>query len=133
MTSPHWIWRRVSCPDEEHGPSESTIGPLLHEPRIPPRHASYAHRDAEASKRYVIDVLGCDSDNVIHIDNATKSEMQKVLGSPGATMNDIQAQLKILAPGDGADIVVCQRLGWLGVTWQTGFRHHAPPGTLARG
>ena len=71
---------------------------------VPP--VDYAHRDAQAFKRYVIDVLGYDPDNVIHIEDATRSEMQKVLGSPDATMNDIQARLNILAPAAGADVIV---------------------------
>ena len=66
----------------------------------------YAHRDAQAFKRYVIDVLGYAPDNVIHIEDATRSEMQKVLGSAETTMNDIQARLNILAPQSGSDVVV---------------------------
>ena len=66
----------------------------------------YAHRDARAFKRYVIDVLGFDPDNVIHIEDATRRQMFDVFGSPSATMSDLQARLSILAPEGGSDVVV---------------------------
>ena len=71
---------------------------------VPP--VDYAHRDAQAFGRYVVDVLGFDPANVIHLEDATRSEMQKVLGSAEASMNDIQARLNILAPEEGSDVVV---------------------------
>ena len=71
---------------------------------VPP--VDYAHRDAAAFKRYVVDVLGYAPDNVIHLEDATRSEMQKVLGSAETAMNDIQARLNILAPESGSDVVV---------------------------
>ena len=37
---------------------------------VPP--VDYAHRDAEAFRRYVLDVLGYDPRNVIHIEDATR-------------------------------------------------------------
>lgn len=71
---------------------------------IPP--VDYAGRDAEAFTRYVVDVLGYDPANVIHMKNATRREMLEVLGDPAAAMNDIQARLNIL-PGSGeSDVVV---------------------------
>ena len=66
----------------------------------------YAHRDAQAFKRYVIDVLGFDPDNVIHLEDATRRQMFDVFGSPSATMSDLQARLRILAPEGGSDVVV---------------------------
>ena len=71
---------------------------------VPP--VDYAHRDARAFRRYVIDVLGFDPDNVIHIEDATRRQMFDVFGSPSATMSDIQARLSILAREGGSDVVV---------------------------
>ena len=42
---------------------------------------SYAHRDAAAFKRYVIDVLGYDEDNVIEVLDATQAELWTAFGS----------------------------------------------------
>ena len=75
-----------------------------HHSDVPP--VDYAHRDAQAFKRYVIDVLGFDPDNVIHLEDATRSEMLKALGDAEASMNDLQARLNILAPAGGSDVVV---------------------------
>ena len=71
---------------------------------VPP--VDYAHRDAEAFRRYVLDVLGYDPRNVIHIEDATRRRMVKVFGSPTARMNDIQARLSLLASEGGSDVVV---------------------------
>ena len=71
---------------------------------VPP--VDYARRDAQAFKRYVIDVLGFHPDNVIHLEDATRSEMLKALGDAEASMNDLQARLNILAPAGGSDVVV---------------------------
>ena len=73
-------------------------------PDMPP--ADYAHRDARAFKRYVIDVLGYGADNIIHLEDATERQMHDVFGSPGASMSDIQTRLNILAPAEGADVIV---------------------------
>ena len=71
---------------------------------IPP--VDYAGRDAEAFKRYVIDVLGFDPANVIHMKNATRREMLDVLGDPAAAMNDVQARLNILGGNGESEVVV---------------------------
>ena len=71
---------------------------------IPP--VDYAGRDAEAFRRYVVDVLGYDPANVIHMKNATRREMLEVLGDPAAAMNDIQARLNILRGSGEPDVVV---------------------------
>ena len=71
---------------------------------IPP--VDYAGRDAEAFRRYVVDVLGFDGANVIHLRNATKREMLDVLGDPASVMNDVQARLNILGAEGGVDVVV---------------------------
>ena len=42
----------------------------------------YAHRDAEAFRRYVVDVLGFDAENLIDLRDATQSQMVGVFGTP---------------------------------------------------
>ena len=42
---------------------------------------TYAHRDAEAFRRYVVDVLGFDPENVIHKKDADKATMERVFGN----------------------------------------------------
>ncbi len=61
---------------------------------IPP--VDYALRDAEAFKRYVVDVLGYAREDVIHIPNATRRQMLEVLGGPDTEMNDLKARLALL-------------------------------------
>ena len=92
-----------AAPSNPHGLAV-IIGNRSYTGDVPP--VDYAHRDAAAFKRYVVDVLGYDPDNVIHIEDATRRQMFDVFGSPSATMNDIQARLNILAPEDGSDVVV---------------------------
>ena len=41
---------------------------------------SYAHRDAEAMKRYVVDVLGYDPENIIDLRDATQGELSTAFG-----------------------------------------------------
>ena len=47
--------------------------------RVP--EVSYAHRDAAAFKRYVIDVLGFDPENIIELLDASQAELWTVFGS----------------------------------------------------
>ena len=42
---------------------------------------TYAHRDAEAFRRYVVDVLGFDPENVIHEQDADKATLERVFGN----------------------------------------------------
>ena len=44
---------------------------------------TYAHNDAEAMKRYVIDVLGYREGNIIDLRDATKGQFESVFGSAG--------------------------------------------------
>ena len=71
---------------------------------IPP--VDYAHRDAEAFKRYVVHVLGYDPANIIDLRDATRAEMQNVLGHRTAPMNDIQARLNMLDAEGGSEVIV---------------------------
>ena len=47
--------------------------------RVP--EVSYAHRDAEAFKRYVLDVLGFAEENIIDLRDAGKAEIEAAFGS----------------------------------------------------
>ena len=63
----------------------------------------YAHRDAEAFKRYVIEVLGFDPENVIDLRDATRRQMYGALG----TKRDVRGDLwGYLHPKGGSDVVV---------------------------
>lgn len=63
----------------------------------------YAHRDAEAFKRYVLDVLGFDPNNVIDLRDATRREMNDALGTRSDLRSDVWAYLH---PKGGSDVVV---------------------------
>ena len=41
----------------------------------------YAHRDAEAMQRFVVEVLGYDPENVIDLRDATKSQLEATFGN----------------------------------------------------
>ena len=63
----------------------------------------FAHRDAAAFKRYVIDVLGYAPENVIELSDATKAEMEAAFGNA----NNYQGRLwQFIHPKRGADVVV---------------------------
>ena len=100
LAAPASVWAEVTNP---HGLAV-IIGNRSYTGDVPP--VDYAHRDAQAFQRYVVDVLGFDPANVIHIEDATRRQMFDVFGSPRAMMSDIQARLNILAPQDGSDVVV---------------------------
>ena len=42
---------------------------------------SFAHRDAAAFKRYVVDVLGFDPKNIIYLHDATRAQLRRTFGS----------------------------------------------------
>ena len=63
----------------------------------------YAHRDAEAFKRYVVEVLGFDPENVIEVRDATRRAMYDALG----TKRDVRSDLwSYLDPEGGSEVVV---------------------------
>ena len=65
--------------------------------------ATYAHRDAEAFRRYVLDVLGFNPDNVLDLRDATRAEMETIFG----TERDHQGTVwRYLHPREGSDVVV---------------------------
>ena len=55
------------------------IGNRAYQYEVP--QVTYAHRDAEAFRRYVVDVLGFDPENVIHVKDADKATMERVFGN----------------------------------------------------
>ncbi len=65
---------------------------------------TYAHRDAEAFKRYVLDVLGFDAENVIDLRDARRRQLYDALG----TRSDPSGSLlwSYLDPEGGSDVVV---------------------------
>ena len=66
---------------------------------------SFAHRDAEAFRRYVVDVLGFDPENVIDLRDATQAQVWPTFGSP--TSPDRSDLWAYLAPDGNSDVVVC--------------------------
>ena len=64
---------------------------------------AYAHRDAEAMRRYIVDVLGYDANNIIDLRDATQSQMLTVFG------NNERYQAKLWSYLDdkgGSDVMV---------------------------
>ena len=64
---------------------------------------SYAHRDAEAFKRYVVDTLGYDSANVIDLRDATQSQMVATFGNEASAQGNLWSYLD---PAGGSDVLV---------------------------
>ena len=76
------------------------IGNKGYSGRIP--EVAYADRDAEAMKRFVIDVQGYDPDNVIDLRDATLAQMMDVFGSAESHQGRLWSYL---TPGK-SDVVV---------------------------
>ena len=64
---------------------------------------SYAHRDAEAFKRYVLDALGYDPANVLDLRDATQAQMVATFGNEKSAEGNLWAYLD---PAGGSDVVV---------------------------
>ncbi|MCY4452558.1 MAG: caspase family protein [Immundisolibacterales bacterium] len=64
----------------------------------------FAHRDAEAFRRYVVDVLGFDPENVIDLRDATQAEMWSTFGSRATA--DRSELWSYLDPDGRSDVVV---------------------------
>ena len=64
---------------------------------------TFAHRDAEAFRRYVIDVLGYDPKNIIELEDASRREMFDALGSRTKPDGRLWSYLN---PDSGSDVVV---------------------------
>ena len=83
--------------------------------RVP--EVSYAHNDAEAFKRFVTGALGFDSDNVIDLRDATKSQLETAFGVKG---NPQGLLWRYIDPSGGSDVVVF-------------YSGHGVPGKAGRG
>lgn len=64
---------------------------------------SYAHRDADAFKRYVLDALGYDPANVLDLRDATQAQMVATFGNEKSAEGNLWAYLD---PAGGSDVVV---------------------------
>ncbi len=69
--------------------------------RVP--EVAYAHRDAEAFRHYVVDVLGFDPGNIIELRDATQAEMEDALGNERSHQGKLW---RYLHPRHGSDVVV---------------------------
>ena len=69
--------------------------------RVP--EVSYAHRDAEAFKEYVIEVLGYDLENVIELLDASQAELETAFGNERSHEGTLW---RYLDPEGGTDVVV---------------------------
>ena len=65
---------------------------------------AYAHRDAEAFKRYVLDALGYDPENVIDLRDATQSDMTATFGNEASVEGNLWSYLEVA--GGSSDVVV---------------------------
>jgi formylglycine-generating enzyme required for sulfatase activity len=63
----------------------------------------YAHNDADAIKRYVLDVLGYDPENLIDLRDASKAEMEAAFGNKD---NHKGRLWQYLDPEGGSDILI---------------------------
>ena len=70
--------------------------------RVP--EVAYAHRDAEAFKRYVLDVHGFDEDNIIDLRDATQAQMMATFGNDREHEGSIL--WRYLDPDGRSDVVV---------------------------
>ena len=69
--------------------------------RVP--EVAYAHRDADAFRRYVLDVLGFNPDNVIDLRDASQAEMETAFGNERSHEGKVW---RYLHPRHGSDVVV---------------------------
>ena len=63
----------------------------------------FAHRDADAFKRYVLDVLGFNPDNVVDLRDATQAQMEATFGNERSHQGKLW---RFLHPRHGSDVVV---------------------------
>ena len=64
---------------------------------------SFAHRDADAFRRYVVDVLGFNTENVIDLRDATRAKLLRTFGREQKKVSDLWAKL---LPDQKWDVVV---------------------------
>ena len=63
----------------------------------------FAHRDAEAFKRFVVDVLGYDPENIIDLRDATQAQIEGTFGNERSYKGKLW---RYLDPQGGSDVVV---------------------------
>ena len=63
----------------------------------------FAHRDADAFKRYVLDVLGFNPDNVVDLRDATQAQIEATFGNERSHQGKLW---RFLHPRHGSDVVV---------------------------
>ncbi len=64
---------------------------------------SFAHRDADAFRRYVVDVLGFDAANIIDLRDATQAQMSATFGNERSHQGNLWS---FLSPSGQSDVVV---------------------------
>ena len=64
---------------------------------------TFAHRDADAFRRYVVDVLGYDPENIIDLRDATRRELFDALGTRANPQGHLWSYLN---PDGGSEVVV---------------------------
>ena len=64
---------------------------------------SFAHRDADAFRHYVVDVLGYDPENIIDLRDASQAEMEAAFGNERSHEGRLW---RYLNPDGGSDVVV---------------------------
>ena len=69
--------------------------------RVP--EVAYAHRDADAFRRFVLEVLGFDPDNIIDLRDASQAEMETALGNDRSPQGLVW---RYLDTQEGSDVVV---------------------------
>ncbi len=77
------------------------IGNRNYEGRVP--NVDYAHRDADAIRGYVVDVLGYDPDNVIDLRDATKAQLETTFGNDRSHKGILW---RYIDPSGGSDVTV---------------------------
>lgn len=77
------------------------IGNKTYQDRIPS--VDYAHRDAQAIRRYVLDVLGYDPDNVIDLRDATKAQIEATFGNERGFKGNLW---RYIDPDGNSDVTV---------------------------
>ena len=63
----------------------------------------YAHRDAAAFRRYVVEVLGYDPENIIEVKDAKRETMEDIFGNKSSADGELWS---LLNPNVGSDVVV---------------------------
>ena len=94
-------WRVRGEPTPKVDAVAVIIGNKAYEGSIPA--VDFAHNDADAVKRFVIDVLGTDPSNVIDVRDATKAQLEGVFGNERSHQGRLW---RYLDPEGGSDVVI---------------------------